>query len=167
MINKPKVKSAQAEENYQKAKYNFMIGSRTLIHKTSLDLKLLQLKICLRNKQIDRAREKFFSVLGKNTGRFGLLFDGDRIVFPDELKRTVVDALHFGHPGSTKMIAGDSIFCWSGMKKDIENRCSTCTACMTFGGILKYDLLSTEKNQTTGIERRYKLIFLASYITNM
>ena len=31
------------------------------------------------------------------------------------------------------------------MKKDIENRCSTCTTCMSSGENLKYQIPSTEK----------------------
>ena len=49
----------------------------------------------------ERCRKKEFSpVFGEITERFGLLFAGDKIVVPEELKREVVDALHFGHPCS-------------------------------------------------------------------
>ena len=116
-----------------------------MIQKTSVEIKLLQLKVCARNKQSDRAPEEFSSFYREIAERFGLLFAGDRIVVPEELKRPVVDAFHFGHPGSTKMLAESSTFWWSGMKKDIENKCSTCTACMSSGKNLKYQLPSTAK----------------------
>ena len=77
-------------------------------------------------KLSERAREDFSPVFSEITERFGLLFAGDRIVVPEKLKKQVVDALHFGHPGSTKMPAESNIFWWSGMNENIENKCSTC-----------------------------------------
>ena len=144
MIDQPKTKSAEAEENLKKSEFNFMIHLKTLIHKTSVDPKLLQLKICVCNKQRDRAGKKISPVYSKITQQFGWLFAGDKIVIPGELKRPVVDALHFGHPGSTKMVVESIIFWWSGMKKNIANKCSTCTACMSSGKNSKYQLPLTE-----------------------
>ena len=37
MIDKPKTKSAEAEENLKKTEFNFMIDLKTLIQKTSVD----------------------------------------------------------------------------------------------------------------------------------
>ena len=48
---KPKVKNDESEENWKKAEHNFMVDLKTLRHKTSVDPKLLQLKICVGNKQ--------------------------------------------------------------------------------------------------------------------
>ena len=139
VIEKQKMKSAAVEENMKKAEFNFMIDlEETLLHKTSVDPKMLQLMICLRNRQKERAPEDFSPVCGEITGRFGLLFAGDRIVVPVELKRQVVVALHSGHPSSTKMLAESNIFWWFGMKKDIEIKCGTCTACMSSGSNLKH-----------------------------
>ena len=67
--------------------------------------------------------------------KFSLLFAG---------KRSMVDALHFGHPGSTNLLGESSVFWWSGMKKNIENKCSTCTSCKSSGKNLKYQLPYTE-----------------------
>ena len=55
------------------------------------------------------------------TERIGLVFAGDNIVTPEELKWQVVEALHFGHPGSTKMVTECNFCWWSGIRKDIEN----------------------------------------------
>ena len=107
-MEKPR-KIAEAEENPKKAELNFMVDVKTLIHKTSVDPKLLHLKICLRNNRKERAPENFSPVLSKVIERLGL-FTGDKIVIPEELKKQVVEALHFGHPGSTKMLAESNIF---------------------------------------------------------
>ena len=114
VIDKAETRSAEDKKDLKKAKFNFMIDLKALKHKTSVDLKLLQLKVCVRNKQKDRAPEKYSPVFSKFVVQFDLLFAGDGIAIPHELKRPVVDALHFGHPGSTKMPAENSIFRWSG-----------------------------------------------------
>ena len=76
VIDIPKTKSAEAAENFKKAEFNFMIDLKTLKHKTSVDPKLLQLKICVRNKQKDRAPEEFSSVFSEITERFGVIRRG-------------------------------------------------------------------------------------------
>ena len=76
MIDKPKTQSAEAEENLRKAEFNFKIDIKTLMHKTSVDPKLIQLKICVRNNQKDSAPEKLSSVFSDNTERFAWLFAG-------------------------------------------------------------------------------------------
>ena len=38
-IKKPKIVSAGTEENYKKTEFNFTVGLKTLINKTSVDLK--------------------------------------------------------------------------------------------------------------------------------
>ena len=64
---------------------------------------------------------------------------------PEAVKRQLVDELHFGHPGSTKMLTESNIFQWSGRRKEIENKSSKCTACMSSGKNLKYQLPLMEK----------------------
>ena len=61
----------------------------------------------------------------------------------------MVDALHFGQPGSTKMPAESSIFWRSGMTKNIENKCSTCTSCMSSSENLRYQLPSRKRPPLT------------------
>ena len=122
-----------------------MIDLKTLIQEISVDPKSLNLKICFRNKQKEKTPDEFFPVFNGITGRFGMLFAGDMILVPEDLKRQVVDALRFERPGSTKMLAETSVFSRSGLKKYIENKCSTCTACMSSGRHLKYQLPSTEE----------------------
>ena len=75
-----------------------MVDSKTLIHKTSVGPKVLQLRICLRNRRKERAPKEFSPVFIE---RFGLLIAGDKIVIPEELKKQV-DVLHFGHPARRK-----------------------------------------------------------------
>ena len=46
MIERTKIANAEAEENLTKAEFSFTADWKTLIHKTSVDPKVLQLKIC-------------------------------------------------------------------------------------------------------------------------
>ena len=87
-----------------------MVDSKALINrKLSVDPKLLQSKICLRNNQNEQAPEKFNPVFTKITKRFDLLFARDKNLIPEELKKQLVDAIHFGLPSSTKILAQRNI----------------------------------------------------------
>ena len=57
----------------------------------------------------------------------------EKLVIPEELKKQLVDALHFAHPNSTKMPAEANIFRWAGMRKLKEEKCGTFSACMSSG----------------------------------
>ena len=87
-----------------------MMVIKTLIYKASVDPKLLQPKICSQNNQKERAPDELCPVFTNLTKLIGQLIAGDKIVIPEELKKQVVDALHFIHPGSTKMLAESNIF---------------------------------------------------------
>ena len=102
MKEKPKSTNAEAEWDLKKANFNFMIVSETLFYATSVDPKLLHLKICMRNNQRERALEEISPVFAEPTKRFGFVSAGDKTIIPEELKMHVVEALHFRHDGSTK-----------------------------------------------------------------
>ena len=142
VIENPRTKNAESGENHKKAEFNFMVDSKTSTHKASVDPKSSELKICLRNNQRERDSEEFSSVFSGLTERFGLLFVSDEIFISEKLKKQLL--LHFGHPGSAKMLAERNIFWLPGMKKDIESRCSFFTAYMRSGEKLRYQLTSTK-----------------------
>ena len=110
IVEKPKIVNAEAKENPKKAEFFFMSDLNFLIFKSSIDPKLLQLKIYLPNNQKGRAFEKFSTVVTELTKQFSLLFVGEEIVKPEELEEQVVDALHVGHPDSIKMLADSHKF---------------------------------------------------------
>ena len=155
IVEKPKVVNVKAEEILRKAEFTFLVGLKTLINKTSVDPKLLQLKICLRNNQKERAPKEYTPVFCKVTERFVSTLEGDKLVIPGQLKKQVVDGLHFLHTGSLKMLAESNNFRWVGMRKDVEENCITSTAYMRSGENLKNQLLMTKENQSTGIDRTW------------
>ena len=101
------------------------------------------------NRKKNRDPEEFSPVFSEITKHFGLLFACDRIVIPEELKRPVIDELHFGLPGSVKMLAEGCSFWLSGIKKDTGTKCSKITACISSGKKLKY----RGESKTTGVDR--------------
>ena len=132
VIDRPKTQNAKSEENFKEVEVIFMFDSKALIHKTSVDPNLLQLKVCIRN--IKKALEDTSTVFNKLTERFGSLFTEGKFVIHEELEKQVVDALHFA---STKMLAESNLFWCSGKRKDFERKCNTCKACMSSGKNLK------------------------------
>ena len=64
----------------------------------------------------------------------------DQIVVPVDLRRRLLDVLHFGHAGLTKKTAEAKIFWWPNINRDIENKAKDCIACLASGKTLKYQL---------------------------
>ena len=80
------------------------------------------------------------TVFDKLSVRWGLVFVDDQIVIPIDLRRRLLDILHFGHFGTTKMISEARLFLWPEMKQDIENKVKDCTAYFASVENLKYQL---------------------------
>ena len=146
VTEKPKTKNTRAEDKLRKADFNFVVDLKTLIHKILVDLKLLQLKICLRKSQKKRPPQKILPFSMTLANDLVFYFAVVKYVMIEELKKQVVEALHVGHPGSSKMLADSNILWWSRKKKKIENKGSTWTTCIICGKKnVKYQLTSTEK----------------------
>ena len=133
----------EAEENRKQAELMFMLDSTTQIFKSSIDLKLLKQKICFHENHKEIAPEEFSSVFSELTEWFQFLFVVDKFVVPRNLKKPLGDALHFNRRGSSKILERAFFWC-SGKPKNIENKCNTCTTCMSSGKNLYYQLPSTE-----------------------
>ena len=91
----------------------------------------------MRREDRETIPEGYWTAFDKLSTRWGLIFVADQIVVPIDLRRRLLDILHFGHSGTTKMISEAKIFWWPGMKQDIENRVQDCTAS---GKNFKYQL---------------------------
>ena len=73
-------KCAKAGEILQRAEFNVLVDSNTLVHETSVDLKLLLFQHMLKNIQIERVTKELFRVFCKLSEQFRFLFVGDRTV---------------------------------------------------------------------------------------
>ena len=57
----------------------------------------------------------------------------DQIVVAVDLRRQLLDILHFGHAGMTKMTAEAKIFWWPDINRDIENKVKDCIVFLASG----------------------------------
>lgn len=74
----------------------------------------------------------FFNRKSELSVMSGVVMWGNRVVLPVSLQETVLQELHVGHLGMSKMksVARSCVW-WPGLDKDIEKTCRDCTACMT------------------------------------
>ena len=79
VTEKLKIMNAETLEDLKRAQFNLMVHSKVLIYKTSVNAKLLQLKICLRNNQKQRPHEQLSPVFSDFTERLVFLFAGNKI----------------------------------------------------------------------------------------
>ena len=121
------------EENIKKAEFNFMLDLKTLIYKTAIDPETTRVRTSMRREEKDTAPERYRAVFDKLSVRWGLVFVDDQIAVPIDLRRRLIEILHFGHSGITKMLSDAKIFWWPEMRKDIEQRVKDCTACLATG----------------------------------
>ena len=138
------------EENIKKAEFNFMLDLKTLISKTAIDPEMTRVRASMRREEKDTAPEGYRPVFDKLSIRWGLVFVDDQIAVPIDLRRKLIEILHFGHSGTTKMLSDAKIFWWPEMRKDIEQKVKDCTACLATGKNLKYQI---PKNQYGKLEK--------------
>ena len=98
------------EDVIKKAEFNFMLDLKTLIAKSNTDAELNRVRDAMRRAERNTAPEPYRPVFEKLSNKWGLTFNEDRIIVPTELKKKLLDTFHFGHAGSTKMIAESKIF---------------------------------------------------------
>ena len=128
------------EDAIKKAEFNFMLDLKTLIAKSNTDAVLNGVRDAMRRADKNTAPESYRTVFEKLSNKWGLTFNEDRIIIPTELRKKLLDTLHFGHAGSTKMLAESKIFWWPNMCKEIEDKTKNCVACMASGKNLNYQL---------------------------
>ena len=108
------------EENIKKAKFNFMLDLKTLISKTAIDPEMTRVRASMRREEKNTAPEGYRPIFDKLSIRWGSVFVDDHIAVPIDLRRKLIEILHFGHSGTTKMLSDAEIFWWPEMRKDIE-----------------------------------------------
>ena len=114
---------------------------KTLISKTATDPELTHVRNSMRREDREITRMDTNRYLINYTFVGGLAFVGDQIVVPIDLRRRLLDILHFGYAGMTKMETEAKIFWWP-TKSDIDMKVKDCTSCLASGKNLKYQLSS-------------------------
>ena len=144
------------EDTIKKAAFEFMLDLKRLISKTAIDPELTRVRASMKREERDTTSEGYRPVFDKLSMRWGLVFMDDQIVVPVDLRRWLLDILHFGHAGMTKMTAEAKIFWWPDINRDIENKVKDCIACLASGKKFKYQLPNNhygklKKNNRTGL----------------
>ena len=98
------------EDTTKKAEFEIMMDLKTLIARTAIDPELTRVRISMRREDGEATPEGYKPVFGKHSIRWGIIFMDEQIVVPVDLRRRLLDILHFGHAGLTKMTAEAKIF---------------------------------------------------------
>ena len=68
-----------------------------------------------------RSEEKFSNM-------WGLTFNDEKIIVPVELRKKLMESLHFDHAGTNKKLAEGRIFWWPNISKELKDRTKSCVA---------------------------------------
>ena len=98
------------EDRIKKAEFDFMLDLKSIIEKTATDPDLIKVRLCVRKRSKEQAHYDYKHGFEKISDRWGILFSDDRINIPSELRPKLLQTLHHGHAGSTKMLAEAKIF---------------------------------------------------------
>ena len=117
-----------------------MLDLKSLIAKSTTDADLNRIKLALTREDRSMAPEFYRQQIENISTKCGLTFVNDKIIVPTELRKKLLDTLHFGHSGTTKMTVEGKIFWWPNINKDIEDKVKSCVACLSSGKNLKYQI---------------------------
>ena len=135
------------EETIKKAEMDFMLDLKSLIAKSATDAELNRIKLALTREDRNMAPENYRQQFENISTRWGLTIVNDKTIIPTELRKKLLETLHFGHAGNTKMTAEAKIFWWPNINKDIEDKVENCIACLSSGKNLKYQIPKNERGK--------------------
>ena len=128
------------EKTIEKAEFDFMLDLKTLMEKSITDAELNRVRNAMRRNEKNTAPEAYRTTFEKLSNKWGVTFNDDRIIVPTELRKKLLETLHFGHAGYTKMAAEAKIFWWPNMQEEIKEKTNNCVACMASGKNFKYQI---------------------------
>ena len=89
-------------ETIKKAEMDFMLDLNNLIAKSATDAELNRVKLTPNREDRNMAPEHYRPPFENISSKWGLTFLNDKIVVPTELRKKLLDTLHFGHAGLPK-----------------------------------------------------------------
>ena len=140
IVGKLTTNKKATKDHIKKAEFDFKLDLKTLISKTATDPELTRVRKSMRREDRETIPDGYRTVFDKLSIRWGLIFVDDQIVIAIDLRRRLLDILHFGHSGIMKMTTEAKIFWWPNKKQDIETKVKDCTACLASGKNLYYQL---------------------------
>ena len=88
---------------------DFMLDLKNMIAK-SPDAELNRVKLALNRGDRSMAPEHYRQQFETLSTKWGLTFVNDKTIVPTELRKKLLDTLHFEHTGTTEMNAESKIF---------------------------------------------------------
>ena len=99
------------EEAIKRVEKDFALDIPLLVDETARDIKMLNVIAAIESQQPDSIFYPYRTHRSHLSTRFGLLFYNDRIVFPENMRTTLVAMLHHGHTSAGKMEKLAEAFC--------------------------------------------------------
>ena len=93
------------EETIKEAEFKFMLDLKTLIAKSATDAELNRVRDAMRRGDKNTALVQYQPIFEKMPNKWGLTFNDEKIIIPTELRRKLMETLHFCHAGSIKILA--------------------------------------------------------------
>ena len=93
------------------------------------------LRYCVQGfpNKVDSKFNAFFSRRNELVVQHDCLLWGNRVIVPSSLRKTLLDSLHSGHVGMTRMKElARSYFWWPGLDSDIEQLVGSCDTCLRY-----------------------------------
>ena len=119
------------DDAIKKAEFNSMLDLKTLIKKSATDADSNRVRDAMRRAEKTETTPEYYRPAFENlSNKLGLTFNEGRIIVPTELRRMVLDTLHFGHAGATKVTAKAKVFWWPNKSQEVEEETKNCVACM-------------------------------------
>ena len=125
----------------------FMLDLKSLFAKSATDAELNRVTLALNREDRSMAPEHNRQQFENISTRWGLTFVNDKIIVPTELRKKLLDTLHFGHAETTKITTEAKIFWWPNINNDIEDKVKNCIACLASGKKVKYQIPKNESGK--------------------
>ena len=103
-------------DHNKKAEFVFVMDRKTPISKTVIDRELTRVRNSMRREDRETILDGYRTVFVKLSIRWGLVLVDDQVVIQMDLRQRLLDILHFGHSGITKMTSEAKTFWWPELK---------------------------------------------------
>ena len=123
-----------------------MLDLKSIIAKSATDAELNRVKLALNREEHSMELEQYRQQLTTSQQDETNILKR-QIIVPTELRKKLLDTLHFGHAGTTKMTAEAKIFWWPNINKVIEDKVKNCKTCLASGKNLKYQKPKNESGK--------------------
>ena len=138
------------ENTVRETEKQFATDLELLMTKTTNDPKLLKTLVCFERKQYDNFAEEYNQNKRNLSTRYGLVFFEEKIIFPANLRTTVITFLYKRHAAITKinkMTMAAKHFWWPKLTDAIQRKCDSCIPCKLSGKNPKPNIPLTEQNR--------------------